>query len=220
MSVEIIKRKLERMSERERILLLILIGTLCLLITGLSFGLIHHKSSSMKEQIERNEQILRQIKHNETRLQQYAREKELSEKRFSNAPDSLSALLDKLAGEVELEIPELRELPDEIIRKKWIEKSVEIRLRKINLEKIVNFMVKIKNQNRKFPLAITKLNIRKRSGEGNSFDVKMKVSTYTKKGKKKKQQKQKQPSKPQRKEQKKQKQIKTQPPIYGPKMDL
>ncbi|MCM8764138.1 MAG: hypothetical protein NC830_02080 [Candidatus Omnitrophica bacterium] len=179
-----IKERLDELSQRERLLLFILAGAICLSFVAVSALMVLRKISEFESIIENNENILQQLKQNIETIQWQVQVKKEQERRFTAQLPQLSGLLEKLGGEAGIEIPESHDLQDEIIDKKWIHKSVEIKLRKIGLDALVAFMVKIKNQNKNFPIAITKLNIRKRMGETNSFDIQMTVSAYTLKEKK------------------------------------
>jgi|GEM_PF-3461836 len=189
MSLNVIKERIGHLGEREIILLVILIVVFFLTIIGLSFVIVQNKISQLEGIVEEQSQILSQLKLKKDEIKERISKKKQNEQKFQSAPPILTGLLDKLGDEAGIDIPESRDLPDETIDKKWIQKSVEIKLRKINLESLVSFLVKIKNQNRFFPIAVTKINIRKRIGEVNSFDVEMTVATYTLKEKKEKKEK-------------------------------
>ena len=186
MPLDAIKERFSNLTDRERILVIAFASIFCVTIAAVSFALVKKKTGDLKSTIEENTLILAELKANREELSDKIRMKEQEEARFENPSPPLLGLLEKLGGEAGIDIPESRDLPDESIGKKWTHKSVEIRLRKIGLDSLVHFMVKIKNENRKYPLAVTKMNIKKRAGEPNSYDIQMTVSTYTKKGSSKK----------------------------------
>jgi general secretion pathway protein M len=186
MPLDAIKERFSNLTNRERILVIAFASVFCVTIAAVSFALVKKKTGDLKSTIEENALILTELKENREELSDKIRMKEQEEARFENPAPPLLGLLEKLGGEAGIDIPESRDLPDEAIGKKWTHKSVEIRLRKIGLDSLVHFMVKIKNENRKYPLAVTKMNIKKRAGEPNSYDIQMTVSTYTKKGSSKK----------------------------------
>jgi general secretion pathway protein M len=186
MPLDAIKERFSNLTDRERILVIAFASVFCVTIAAVSFALVKKKTGDLKSTIEENTAILAELKENREELSDKIRLKEQEEARFENPAPPLLGLLEKLGGEAGIDIPESRDLPDEIIGKKWTHKSVEIRLRKIGLDSLVHFMVKIKNENRSYPLAVTKMNIKKRAGEPNSYDIQMTVSTYSKKGSTKK----------------------------------
>jgi hypothetical protein len=184
--LEKMRERFGDLTDREKILAASLLAVFCVSVAAVSFALVKKKTGDLRAAVDENERILSQIKENKETIREQLDRKKEEERKFENAPPQLLGLLDKLGGESGIDIPESRDMPDETIEKKWIHKSVEIKLRKIGLETLVAFMVRIKNQNRNFPLAVNKLNIKKRTGELNSYDVQMMVSTYTLKEKKEK----------------------------------
>jgi len=180
MPLSTLQSRFANLSDREKILAVALIAILCITMAAVAFGLVKMKTDDLEATIDENARVLDELKEKKTTLSEQLQKKQLEEARFEIATPPLLGLLEKLAGEAGMEIPESRDLPDETIAKKWVHKSAEIRLRKIGLETLVHLMVKIRNENRAYPLAITKLNIKKRAGEPNSYDVQMTVSTYSK----------------------------------------
>lgn len=180
MPLSTLQSRFANLSDREKILAVALIAILCITMAAVAFGLVKMKTDDLEATIDGNARVLDELKEKKTTLSEQLQKKQLEEARFEIATPPLLGLLEKLAGEAGMEIPESRDLPDETIAKKWVHRSAEIRLRKIGLETLVHLMVKIRNENRTYPLAITKLNIKKRAGEPNSYDVQMTVSTYSK----------------------------------------
>ncbi len=176
-----IEERLSNMTDRERIMFVALVSIFCITVAAVAFALVQRKTSRIEEAIEENEKILDTIESKKDELKQQSTLKKMDEARFEKKPPQLLGTLEQLAGEVGIDIPESRDLPDETIGKKWIVKSADIRLKKIGLDTLVKLMVKIKNQNQKFPIAMTKINIKKRHGEPNSYDIEMTVASYSKK---------------------------------------
>ena len=65
------------------------------------------------------------------------------------------------------------------IGKQYEERSTEISIKRAEMRKIVLFMEKIAQA--RFPIGITRMNIRKRGTTGDSWDVSMTVSAYHRK---------------------------------------
>ena len=186
MPVGSIKQRLSNMTDREKIMIVALVSIFCITVAAVAFALVQRKTSRLEAAIEENEKILDTIESRKDELKEQTTLKKMNEARFEKKPPELLGTLEQLAGEVGIDIPESRDLPDETIGKKWIVKSADIRLKKIGLDTLVKLMVKIKNQNRKFPIAMTKINIKKRHGEPNSYDIQMTVASFSKKQAKKK----------------------------------
>ncbi|MFH1437797.1 MAG: hypothetical protein ABIJ56_18965, partial [Pseudomonadota bacterium] len=156
-----IEQRLRNMTDREKIMLVALGSIFCITVAAVAFALVQRKTSQLDSAIGENERILDAIESKKDELQEQSTLKKMDEARFDKEPPQLLGTLEQLAGEIGIEIPESRDLPDETIGKKWIVKSAEIRLKQIGLDTLVKLMVKIKNQNQKFPIAMTKMNIKK-----------------------------------------------------------
>jgi hypothetical protein len=181
-------RRFESLSLREQVLIYVMGGTFVLLVLVLGFILMNAKVSSIEDEVADNDRILLELTTKGERLLAVQQEREKEEARFDRELPPLPGLLERLAGEAGIEIPESREMPDDPIGKKWVRKSVEVRLRRVGLKPFTDFMVRIENENKRIPLAITNVKVKKRAAEPDSYDVDITVSAYTKtsSGKKKK----------------------------------
>jgi hypothetical protein len=177
-----IVRRFESLTPREQILIYVMAGTAVLLIVVLVFILMTSKINSLEDQVAENDRVLLDLATKGEKLLQVKKERDKEEARFDRELPPLPGLLERLAGESGIEIPESRELPDDPIGKKWVRKSVEVRLRRVGLKPFTDFMVRIKNENKSIPLAITHVTVKKRAAEPDSYDVDISVSAYSKKG--------------------------------------
>jgi hypothetical protein len=173
-------RRYNALSARERILVIAMLGTAVLLVLVLGFVLMQRKIDSLEAEVVANDAILTDLATQGANYRASREERELEESRFDRELPPLPGLLERLAGESGIEIPESRELPDDIIGKKWVRKSVEVTLRRVGLKATTDFMVKIKNENARIPIAITHLSVKKRAAEPDSYDVDITVSAYKK----------------------------------------
>jgi len=173
-------RRFESLSQREQVLIYVMGSTFVVLVLVLGFILMNAKVSSIEDEVADNDRILLELTTKGERLLEVQQEREKEEARFDRALPPLPGLLERLAGEAGIEIPESREMPDDPIGKKWVRKSVEVRLRRVGLKSFTEFMVKVKNENKRIPLAITHLTVKSRAAEPDSYDVDITVSAYTK----------------------------------------
>jgi len=93
-------------------------------------------------------------------------------------PTPLRTLVDGVANKIDTPDPDTKELSDQHLGNEWIVHAVEVSIRNMGLEKLTKFMEEVEANRRKFPIAITKLEIRNRKHTPDSFDVKMTISTY------------------------------------------
>lgn len=110
-------------------------------------------------------------------LAQSREQQRLANKRMSK-PTPLRTLIDNIGEDLAVTIPDIKELADQRHAGGWVEHAAELSMRDVGLADLTAFMVEVKGNGRKFPIAITKLDIRKRRRSADSFDVKMTISTY------------------------------------------
>jgi hypothetical protein len=115
----------------------------------------------------------------EVRGPHYLRQKqEQSRSEPRGKPIPLQSMVDSTSQKVGVMTPDTKALPEQRHGDTWIEKSMEISLREAGLEQLTRFMETIEGNRRQFPVAITKLELRKRRRGEDAFDVKMTISTY------------------------------------------
>lgn len=95
-------------------------------------------------------------------------------------PTPLRTLVDGVANKVDIPDPDTKELSDQRHGNAWIEHGVEVSIRGLGLEQLTKFMEEVEENRRKFPIAITKLEIRTRRRTQDEYDVKITISTYEK----------------------------------------
>jgi general secretion pathway protein M len=96
--------------------------------------------------------------------------------RYANRAPPLAALLEKAARDNRLEIPESRDLPEVPHGKKYVERGTVVRLRKSGMLQLSKMLEQIEQQ--RLPVSVSRLNIRRRGGERDSYDVELGVSAY------------------------------------------
>jgi general secretion pathway protein M len=99
--------------------------------------------------------------------------------RYAQPAPPLAAFLSKIAGEVQLEIPESQDRQAVPHGKRYSERSTKITLRKVGMLKLIRLMERIETSGH--PVTLSALNIRKRASEPDSFDVDMIVSAFDRK---------------------------------------
>lgn len=98
------------------------------------------------------------------------------EARYSHKAQELGGWLEQLARKQKLEVTDSVDRPPIPVGKQYTERTTTIHLRKAGLLAISKFMESIEQSNT--PVAITRLNIRRRMGEQDSYDVELGVSAY------------------------------------------
>jgi len=165
-----------RTSPRERLMLGGLGGTVVAFVLFVILTSVSSSLSDIEDQNLENAESLRFIQRNADKLRQAQRDESARERRFSRKAPALQGWLEGIATKRSLEIPEAQDRPEVNLGKNFTERAVEIRLRKIGLRPLTEFMVDVENS--PYPVAVTKLHVRRRVGESDQFDVEMTVSAY------------------------------------------
>jgi general secretion pathway protein M len=96
--------------------------------------------------------------------------------RYGRKAPSLAGYLEQVARQQKLEITEATPLPDVPHGKRYVEHATDVHLKKTGMLALSRFLESIEKSG--YPVAVTRLDLRKRSGEPDSYDVGVGVSSY------------------------------------------
>ncbi|MBW2277684.1 MAG: hypothetical protein JRF63_09350 [Deltaproteobacteria bacterium] len=165
------------MSAREKRMAAAMLVVMLGMGVGLAIYLVRSAISEVEDRFEGSANILKAIELGRDDFLA-AKQAQRFDKKARGKPMPLRTLVDKVAEQTEVTVPDVKEIPDKV-GEVWIEHAVELSIRDVGLESMTVFMEKVEDYRRKFPIAITKLKIRKRRGGEDSFDVmEMMISTY------------------------------------------
>lgn len=171
--------RLARLEPRERRLLGIMGGVFgFMLFLAIPIAI----AATVHGQASENEALREALTAIDDAREQVAKAKQTREsvaQRYASAAPPLAAFLSKVAGEVQVEIPESQDRQAVPHGKRYTERSTKIVLRKIGMLKLVRLLEKIETSGH--PVAVSSLNIHKRGSEPDSFDVDMVVSAFDRK---------------------------------------
>jgi general secretion pathway protein M len=171
-----LRDRLEALEPRERRLLLILGGVVAVLaLAAIPLGLSALTSDAEVTHTELLEAIERIEAEGDTVRERQA-EREALLARYETPVPALAGYLDKAAQASGVTIPESKDPSPLAHGKKFEERFTSVSLRKVGLLGLVKFMEKVSGGPE--PISITKLNVRKRGTEPDSYDVQMTVSAY------------------------------------------
>lgn len=174
-----LRERIERLEPRERQLLGVLGGVVAvffLLMVPIGVAAL---IGSKRSDVETLRDAIDQIQASREELAQRERERGAVLERYSKPAPPLAGLLEKYAGQAQLEIPESQDRAPVPHGKRYEERSTKIVLRKVGMLNLVNFMEKIEQSGH--PVTLSRVNIRKRGTEPDSYDVEMIVSAYDRK---------------------------------------
>jgi len=96
--------------------------------------------------------------------------------RYANRAPPLAGVLEKAVRDNDLVIPESRDTPEVPHGKRYAERSTVIRLRKAGMLQLAKTLEQIEQQH--MPISVSRLNIRRRGGERDSYDVELGLSAF------------------------------------------
>ena len=96
--------------------------------------------------------------------------------RYAKRAPKLGGFLEQVAKDNNITIPEAQDRPEVPIGKRYVERSTTVRLSRVPGLPLLKFLEKIEQSG--FPVAITRLNLHKRSGDHDSYDIELGVSAY------------------------------------------
>jgi general secretion pathway protein M len=96
--------------------------------------------------------------------------------RYQKRAPQLAGFLEQNASAQKLQVTDSVDRPDVPHGKRYVERNTVIHLKKSGMAAIAKFIEGIEKSN--YPVEVSRLNIRKRSGEPDSYDVEIGVSAY------------------------------------------
>jgi general secretion pathway protein M len=174
-----LRDRIERLEPRERQLLTLLLGLLAAFLLLLVPVAVAALVGSKRAGVQELRDAIDQIQASRDEIAKRERERAQVVERYSKPAPPLAGLLETLATESKLEIPESQDRAPVPHGKRYDERSTKIVLRKVGMLNLVKFMERIEQSGH--PVAIARLNIRKRGTEPDSYDVDMIVSAFDRK---------------------------------------
>jgi hypothetical protein len=165
------------MSARERKLAAGMVAAMLLLGVFLVAFFVRTAIGDLEEENEIRAETLRYLAIEGPKFQA-SRADELAMARGQEKPPPLRTLVDGVVKKIGMPDPDTKELPDQSRDGAWTEHGVEVAWREVSLEQFTKFMEDVGANRRRFPIAITRLEVRKRRPGEDLFDVTMAISTY------------------------------------------
>jgi general secretion pathway protein M len=164
------------MNDRERRLvgILAVVGVF-VLVCAVPFGLELFLRSQQADNDDLR-QALADVQDARGRVRERQQRKESIVARYARKAPPLAGFLEQTARAQKLEVTESTPLPDVPHGKRYTEHGTNIHLKKAGMTPVAKFLEALENSG--YPLAVTRLNVRKRSGEPDSYDVEVGVASY------------------------------------------
>jgi hypothetical protein len=166
-----------RISARERRLISILgaaVGGCAVLVSGYY---VYDAYQRMSEKNQEYRDAIDDVAKDSGTYREAKERADLQAKRIGNEPPQLAADLEAAAKEAGIQIPETADRPDVPSGKHYVEHSLDVKLRKVDLKSLATFLSKLETG--RSLILITRLGIRRSfGGEGTTVDVDLTATAW------------------------------------------
>jgi general secretion pathway protein M len=166
----------DKLAPRERRMMGILVIALSLFLlfliplgVSLALGSRREANHSLREAIHT-------IKNARDDVQRRQAKREAIVARYANRAPALAGVMEKSARDNKLDLLETSDRPEVPHGKRYNERTTVGRLRKTTMLQLAKMLEQIEQQ--RMPISVSRLNIRRRGGEHDSYDVELGVSAF------------------------------------------
>jgi len=164
------------LNPRERRLLTIMITVLAVLaVLGVPVGLaslVHSRDSSNQELAT----AIAAVQGARGQVRDRQAKKDAISTRYAKKAPPLAGYLEQTAHQEKLEVTDSVDRPEVPHGKRYTERTTSAHLKKAGMYAIAKFLESLEKSG--YPMDVSRLNIRRRSGEPDSYDVEVGVSAY------------------------------------------
>lgn len=171
--------RLSTLEPRERSLLLGFAVVLAVGIVLLGPILLLQRASEARDENQAIRDFLERLDENRGKLEQRRAERDALLARYAQKLPVLATIVEDAAKQNGVELAESQNRPDVPIGKRYVERAVSVRIRKVGLLGLSRTLEKVAKS--PHPVSISRLNIKPRGGEPDSYDVELVVSGYERK---------------------------------------
>ncbi|MGK3997979.1 type II secretion system protein GspM [Sorangium sp. So ce1024] len=175
-----LRERLDKLEPRERRLLTVLVGFLavCLLLL-VPIGLASVASSKRTENQEVRD-LLQSIYEAADKVSERKAQRDALLARYARPAPPLAGFIEDAAKQQGLTAAESQDRPDVPHGKKYTERITVVKMHRIGMLGLAKMLERIESSGH--PVAVTRLNIKPRAGEPDSYEVELGVSAFDRKG--------------------------------------
>jgi general secretion pathway protein M len=174
-----LQERLDKMEPRERNLLYVLGGLVAAFVFLLIPIAVVSMVSSKQDENQELRDLISTIEDSKEKISAKKSERDALLARYAQKAPPVAGLIEEAARENGLSVAESQNKPDIPHGKRYTERVTVVKLRKIGMLGLAKTLEKIAQS--PYPVAITKLSIRPRTGEPDSYEVQLGVSAYDRK---------------------------------------
>ena len=174
-----LRERLDKLEPRERRLLTIFGGFMgALLVLVLPLGLTRMVSTQRSENQEVRD-LITSVYEAQGRLTERKAQRDALLARYAKPAPALAGYLEEAAKKQGLSASESQERPDVPHGKRYTEKVTVVKMNKIGMLPLAKMLEQIETSG--YPLSVSKLNLKPRAGEPDSYQVELGVSAFERK---------------------------------------
>jgi len=165
-----------RLSAREQRLLTLLGGVLAFFVLVVAPIVLETTIFSRKSQNDKLRSALEAVQSARPQVRERQARKDAVAVRYRKKAPALAGFLEQAARSQKLEVTDSQDRPEVPIGKRYTERNTVIHLKKAGMYAIAKFIENLEKSGD--AVAVTRLNVRRRTGEPDSYDVEIGVSAY------------------------------------------
>jgi hypothetical protein len=169
-------REWNRMAPRERRLAGILGGVVVVAIVAAVAVLTVQSLAEIRDNNEAARDALAAIAKHRDEFQDAKNKMAAQEARIGHEPPQLAADLEAAAKEVNIAIPETQSRPAVPVGKRYLEHSVDVTLRQVDLLSLSNFLNRVESGRRL--IVVSRMSLKRAFAEGEKLNVSMTATTW------------------------------------------
>ncbi|WP_437506697.1 hypothetical protein [Sorangium sp. So ce1099] len=175
-----LRERLDKLEPRERRLLTILLGFLAVCVLLLvPIGLASVASGKRTENQEVRD-LLQSIYEASGKVSERKAQKDALVARYARPAPPLAGFIEDAAKQQGLAAAESQDRPDVPHGKKYTERVTVVKMHRIGMLGLAKMLERVESSGH--PVAVTRLNIKPRAGEPDSYEVELGVSAFDRKG--------------------------------------
>ncbi|WP_437780287.1 type II secretion system protein GspM [Sorangium sp. So ce1097] len=175
-----LRERLDKLEPRERRLLTVLVGFLAVfLLLLVPIGLASVASSKRTENQEVRD-LLHSIYEAAGKVSERKAQRDALLARYARPAPPLAGFIEDAAKQQGLTAAESQDRPDVPHGKKYTERVTVVKMHRIGMLGLAKMLERIESSGH--PVAVTRLNIKPRAGEPDSYEVELGVSAFDRKG--------------------------------------
>jgi general secretion pathway protein M len=174
-----LRERFDKLEPRERRLLTILAGMLGVFVLFAGPIFAYTSVTSLREENEQIRYLVDQTYKARATVSERKAKRDALLARYAKPAPQLAGFIEEAAKSNGIQVPESQDKPDVPHGKRYTEKLTVVKMHKIGLTSLVKTLEKIEQSGH--PVAVTRLAIRPRAGEPDSYEVELGISAFERK---------------------------------------